>query len=257
MFIRLIFFSLLTRLLLLTNGGAPEGSGGNAGGGNSGNNTGSGSGNGSGNNDIIQSLQNLIGRNNGDTGAVATLLFNENYQLRDRVRQLEGRVPAEGSMVLTGDQVTAWQAYQQIGDVATVQQRLTDGQTAISERDTLRRDGVLRDVAEMSGFRLSVLQGIRGATDLQYEVREVDENGQRVRRAFVRNGETTTPVADYANQHWADFLPALRVAQQGHGGVPFPAQNAGSGAAGTDLVAQALQRQQAARDAAPNPLKPQ
>jgi hypothetical protein len=184
--------------------------------------------------DWQQSLSNLI-RREGGADATAQLLFQENREHRQRIRELEQRVPGEGAVVLSGDQAAAWQTYQGLGAPTDVQQRLTAAEQAQQELAGLRRAEQIRGVAEAAGYRPTVLE--RLAEGLTLELREEQVEGQAARVPYVvtksEQGEQRTPLADYAQQHWADFLPALSAQQQQQppqgGGVTYPRQQGGGG----------------------------
>jgi hypothetical protein len=184
--------------------------------------------------DWQQSLSNLI-RREGGADATAQLLFQENREHRQRIRELEQQLPGEGAVVLTGDQAAAWQTYQGLGAPTDVQQRLTAAEQAQNELAGLRRAEQIRGVAEVAGYRPTVLE--RLAEGLEFEVREEQRDGQTARVPYVVSGEgqqqQATPLADYAQTHWADFLPALSAQQQQQppqgGGVTYPRQQGGGG----------------------------
>jgi hypothetical protein len=184
--------------------------------------------------DWQQALNNLIQRQGG-VDSTAALLFQENREHRQRIRELEQRVPGEGAVVLTGDQAQAWQTYSQLGNPAEVQQRLTAAEQAQQELAGLRRAEQVRSVAEAAGYKPNVLQ--RLAEGLTLDLREQQVEGQTARVPVVVTGEgqqqQATPLAEYAQQHWADFLPALQAqpvgqpAQAPQGGVQYPRQQGG------------------------------
>jgi hypothetical protein len=202
-------------------------------------------------------FQNLLQRNQGDAMAMANRLYDENYQLRQRNRELSGRVPAEGTVVLSGEQATAWQAYQQLGSAQELQQRLDAAQTATAELTTLRRSAQLSEVAQIAGYKPSVLTQLAG--DREFEIREVETDGTKVKAAYVKDGEQLRPVAEYAQAAWADFMPALQASQgagQQQAGTKFPAQQGGGQAPSGDVAGDLLKQFQQARDSQVNPLAP-
>jgi hypothetical protein len=265
---RLLLGMLGLLWLVLTTDNSGGGSGGEGGGGGAGSqnqNQPQPQGGGTGGRDeatILEGLQNLI-RRQGGADATAQLLYHENARHRERIRQLEQQLPGEGAVVLTGDQAAAWQTYQGLGAPNDVQQRLTAAEQAQNELAGLRRAEQIRGVAEAAGYRPTVLE--RLAEGLEFEVREEQRDGQTARVPYVVSGEgqqqQATPLADYAQQHWADFLPALRAEQQQQppqgGGVTYPRQQGGGGQPKGNGVAELAQTYQKVRDERPNPLRQQ
>lgn len=207
--------------------------------------------------DDRQNLQGLLARHNNDAMQVVATLLAENHQLRDERRQLRSQVPAQGAVVLAGDDAQRWQQYQQLGAIDALQQQLQAAQTAQSELTTLRRQAVLNDVQAASGYKASVLAQLPGASDLTFAVREVTVDGRTAKAAFVTDKDGKEhPLADYAKGTWADFLPSLTAnAQAAPGGTGFVPQNPG-GNPPADLLTQHAQRFQQQRDQASNPLAP-
>lgn len=208
--------------------------------------------------DDRQNLQSLLDRHKGDALAVVSTLLAENHSLRDERRQLRGRVAPEGATVLTAEQAQQWAAYQQLGAPAELQTQLTAAQGATSELATLRREALLGQVEQASGYKGAVLSKLPGADKLTFDVRDVTVDGKAAKAVFVKDAEGKEhPIDAYAQATWADFLPALKAAPAPAPapGAPFVPQNPGGGAPPTDPVAAAAQRFQAQRDSAPNPLK--
>jgi len=215
--------------------------GANAGGQSGGNTSGGNQGNQAGNNppDLAQALAGLLARNGGSMDTVGMMLLSENHGYRDRIRQLEGRLP-EGSVVLAGDDLARWQAYQALGQP-------TDLQTAIAERDTFRTDlttlqrtQAIADAAELAGYKAKVLGQLPKAASLTFTIKDETDNGQAVRRAYVKDGDTEELLTTYAEREWPDFLPSLSAdtnPAQRAPGAPMVRQHVGGKAPASDPIA--------------------
>lgn len=204
--------------------------------------------------DPAAGLRNALQRHQGDALALANQLYSENYQLRERNRQVAAQVPAQGSVVLTSEQAAQWAAYQQLGAPDALKTTLEGAQTAAQELTGLKRQATIRTAADAAGFKSTVLGQLAG--DLAIEVREIETNGKKAPAAFVKGQDgQEVGLAQYAQQHWADFLPALQAATPQPQGTQWPPQTGGQGG-GADLIAQAAQRFQQQRDTGFNPFKP-
>ena len=135
-------------------------------------------------------------------------LREERRQLREQLAQLQGKLPADGAVVLAGDDATAWEAYRALGKLDELQAALSERETTKSELTTLKRDLELRDVAQIANYKIAVLKQLAG--DAQFAIKEADGKKSIV----VKDGEKETPLADYAKARWADFLPALQLAPE-------------------------------------------
>jgi hypothetical protein len=204
-----------------------------------------------------QNLQGLLQRHNNDAMAVIATLLSENHSLRDERRTLRGQLPAQGTVVLSAEDATRWQAYQQLGAVDALTQQLQGAQTTQAELAKLQRERVIASAAEVAGYKASVLGQLPGADKLDFQIREVEQGGKKAKAVVIKEGDKETPLAQYAETNWSDFLPSLRATQtqQQPAGTTFVRQDAGGTApAGTlDAYAKRFQEQ---RDGQHNPLAP-
>jgi hypothetical protein len=183
--------------------------------------------------DLAQVLERLVSRNGGSVDAVGIQLLSENHGYRQRIRDLEGRVPAEGAVILAGEDAQRWQAYQALGQP-------TDVQTAITELTTLRRDKAIADAADAAGYKAKVLGQLPKVDKLTFSVKEESENGQTVKRAYVKDGDTEEPLTTYAERVWEEFLPVLGAdtdTAQGQARPSFVRQQVGGKAPASDPIA--------------------
>ncbi len=189
-------------------------------------------------------FESLLSRNANDAQRVAWLLYQENHGYREETRQLreqmqqaqaqaqqlQGQLPADGSTVLNGDLASAWTRYQELG---------TPDEIAELRRShaALQRGQLLGEAARAHGYKASVLSTLAGET-LALELRpNADNSGQT---AYVVTGENqATPLPEYAQAHWADFLPALA---DKPAGVTFPRQTAGGKQPDVDPIQAELKR---------------
>lgn len=186
-----------------------------------------------------QQLQGLLQRHNNDAMAVIATLLAENHTLRGERRDLRERIPGQGAVVLTAEQATQWQTYQQLGAPDALRTQLDERETAQKELGQLRRERDVRAVAEVVNYKANVL--LDRAQGLELEVAEVEENGAKQKRAFVKSKDgQRTRLEEYAQANWADYLPALQVEQQpkqaAPAGTSYVRQSAGGKAAGADPV---------------------
>jgi hypothetical protein len=224
-------------------------------------------------------VQALIARHNNDLMRVIDHLYGDNFSLREKNRTLKEQVkdlgekaPKDGAVVLTKAEADLLESYKALGDIETLKTAQSERDQFKGELGALRKDGILRDVAEVSSFKFPVLKtlsenkALNGETELEFEIKEVEKDGQRKKVAFVKNGPSTgsgqasgeaKPLADYATEKWADFLPSLQAQPQPQtNGVPYPSQTTGGPPAPSNVLADFKKQSQEARAAQPNPLNP-
>lgn len=169
--------------------------------------------------DVLAAYQNLVQRQGG-VDATSLLLFQENYQYRERLRQqqeqltrLQQQLPPDGAVVLQGDELTAWQTYQTLGTPDQLRQLAT------AQRDLL----VMR-AAQNAGYKENVLSTLLKPGDA-LEIAAPADGKDPIAYITPQGGERI-PLIDYATTNWNDFLPALQVKPQG---TQFHPQHVGRG----------------------------
>jgi hypothetical protein len=224
--------------------------------------------------EALKAFNKRLEKMEGDAQGFAMMLFHENYQLRDRVRLLESKASPEGALVLTGDDVTNWHAYQQLGTPANVKQGLDRVTQLQGELDAQRHEALLRKVADLAQFRFQILVDRDRAAradgrQLEYIIRDEDVHGLRQPTAYIREGEQEQTAADFAREQWGDYLAVLQIDNQAVvpapsstpptlSGTRFINQTGASGSSGNgrpaDLVSRFQAEQAEAAKQVKNPL---
>jgi hypothetical protein len=200
-------------------------------------------------NDPTAAFQNRLKKLDGDAMAFATQLFDENFQLRGQKRELEKKLPADGSLILSKEDAATWEAFNALNmKPEEIAEKVKDTETLTGEIAALKKRDVLRDVAGLQGYKLSVLEDRDKATDgLEYIIKEEGKQGEKRKVAYVKHEGKEVPLEQFASEQWADFVPALKVeqgngtAKRGMGGDPPPVGGAGNPAAEKAAAARARQ----------------
>ena len=157
--------------------------------------------------DARQGFQRLVDRH-GDHSAAAAFLYQDNYQSRKKIRELEdqlaaarGQMPDKDAIILGPRQAPTWQAYRELGEPDEIAQTL-------EEAGRVRRSLAIREAADVTGFIPDVLNTL--VKDGQQLIIETDEEGNKVAQIIVEEGADPAPLDDYATENWKPFLPALQ-----------------------------------------------
>lgn len=196
-----------------------------------------------------------IANKQGGADAAGVLLLQENKGYRDQIAALKGeidglkgKVPGEGTVVLTGEQAAVWQAYQELGEPDEIKATKTG-------YAQLQRNALFQEAAAAHGYKAAVLGQLPGIDGYQIEVREQEKDGKKVKVAIAKNGEgQERPLPELLQEKWADFTPALIEKPATPSGTPWPKQNVGGQGADLSTTDQYLERQRKARDTAKNPI---
>ncbi len=161
--------------------------------------------------DLSRTADALVAKH-GDSTAALMVLLGENYKARDTIRELKARIPADGSRVLPADDAKAWDEYANLGKPSEIRKAISEGATAKTEAEGYRREKHHAAVASDAKFHASVHDTLAVKDGLTLLIKdEKDQAGKPIRVAHVQGeGDKTTPLADYAETHWKDFLPALK-----------------------------------------------
>lgn len=198
------------------------------------------------NKDASEGFKSLLKKHENDARAVAQLLYQENYQYRSEIRDLQGQLtqarklaPAEGAVVLSKEEAELWQKYQALGKPEEIETERNDAKR-------IKREQLLTQAAEVHELKPGVLQQLAG--DLPIEIKEIDDNGQKKKVAFVKGADGQEKVlTDYAKANWADFMPALEAKPKQQPATTYTRQSVGGTAPKTNAVQDVLNKRYAPR----------
>jgi phage terminase large subunit len=193
--------------------------------------------------DPAAAFQRLLDQHKNDGIAVASKLFDENFRYRGEIRELKKKVPGEGSVVLTGDDAKAWDAFkafnQKPEDVKKAIDRVAELENENRELASMEN---LREIADIglegSKLKLSVLKDQLAKFPeavISFKT-EKDADGKEAKVAYVKKTEkdSETKFADFAKADLADYLPSLKVSNEANqqpftpGNGPDPKPTGGS-----------------------------
>ena len=203
---------------------------------------------GDGDDDHTEGLARLIQRL-GTADAAAAELHRENYQLRDQRRtlkaevdQLKGKVPAEGTVVLTAEQAAHWNQYQQLGKPEEITKGLESGKAAMEAAAKRDRADQVSQAAKAVGYQPEVLAQLAELHSMNVTSQSISTDGKPNTVYYVaKDGSQPIELTKYAAENWAAFMPSLQASsgqqqgQGGHGqgqqqqGQPAPGQQQGQG----------------------------
>lgn len=171
-------------------------------------------------------LATLIAKNDNNALKVAEILHGDNYQLREKNRQLQAQI--DGAVILRDGDKTTWDSYKALGAPAEIATKLRQGELERVAGKAGFVPQVFADLDRMAGGRLS------------YEAKLETVDGAQVERLYVKDAAdpNATPqlLSEYAQAQWAAYLPALQPVANGgqpapapQPGIRFPAQHPGGG----------------------------
>lgn len=202
-------------------------------------------GGGGGGSDPAAAFQNALKKKNDDALALASQLFDENFHYRAEIRELKGKAPKDGQVVLTNDDAKEWNAFKALNVKAS------DAKKAIETNATLEKQNKelsgmenLRELADLgldgSKLKLSVLKDQLASKFPNAEFAfktEKDKDGNDAKVAYIKKDADSKELSftEFANAELADYLPSLKVSTEarqqpytGNTGDPKPQNTATS-----------------------------
>lgn len=207
--------------------------------------------------EIPQGLASMLSKHNNDSLKVMEILHGDNFQLREKNRQLQAQIDADKP---------AWEQYKALGAPAEIAAKLREADIEKIAVKAQYSPSVLAKLDKMAGGKLV------------YEAKVETVDGEQVERVYVRDeaapeghpASAPQLLSEYAAANWSEFLPSLTPVASGQGpssnglatpppatpaGVRFPPQHPGGGTAPkSDLVSKFVQEQNEKAKAAKNPL---
>lgn len=101
--------------------------------------------------DAVRSLEGLISRSGG-SDATNVLLFNDNKELRDELRDLKTKVPKDGTVVFSKEEADALVAYRALGKPEDLSFAVTERDTLKADADKAARIAARNEAVKLAGF---------------------------------------------------------------------------------------------------------
>jgi anthranilate/para-aminobenzoate synthase component I len=184
--------------------------------------------------DPAQAFQGLLAKHNNDATAVASKLFDENFQLRTKNRELSQKIPGDGTVTLTADEAKQWNAFKDLGqepkDIKKALAQLPDLEKQNKELAGMETYRELADLGlDGSKLKLSVLkdQLARFPDAVIRFDKQTDKDGNESKVAFIKTTAdgTESSFTDFAAQNLSDYLPALKVTAEQAPPIPGNTQD--------------------------------
>jgi hypothetical protein len=197
-------------------------------------------GGGGGGQDPAAAFQRLLDQNKNDGLAVASKLFDENFQLRTKNRDLSAKLPKDGAVVLTDDDAKEWNAFKALNVKAADAKKAVESIPAL-EKQNKELSGMesLRELADLgldgSKLKLSVLKEQLASKFPDAEIAfrtEKDKDGKEAKVAYLKKDKDSKEQSftEFANAELVDYLPSLKVSTEAQqqpytGNTPDPKPN--------------------------------
>lgn len=170
-----------------------------------------------------EGFQKLLDKHDKDAMRLASQLYDENFQLREKNRELKTHLPKDGDVVIPAAEAAEFTDFKKLdkkaADIAKELSKVSDLETQNRELSAME---TLREVADIgidgSKLKLSVLKDqIARYPEAVITIKtEKDKDGNSVRNAFIKSKNDSAEVAfsQFAGEELADYLPSLKVSAE-------------------------------------------
>lgn len=179
--------------------------------------------------DASEGFKAALKRVDGDAMALARDAYSKADQLREENATLKGKLPKDGTVVLEGDDLAAWNSFKGLGKFEDVQKKLDEHAELAVTTQKHEREKLVTKAGKLHGFDPEVLALLVGSeTNIEFKPGK-DKLGKDIEIAEVVTTETDergdkqvrTRLDAYMAKHFAKMLPSLK-------GVPAPQQQPGN-----------------------------
>ncbi len=166
-----------------------------------------------------EAFQKLLAKKDGDGVQLASQLFDENFQLREKNRTLAANQPKDGATVLSADEAKDFKEYKEfIGDskldLKQIKEQIGKVSTLETENVRLEKRDKLRDVAAL-GYDLDVLEERMAAyPNAEFSIKtEKDKTDPKKENkvSYIKLDGKESSLDDFAKENFPKYLPVLKV----------------------------------------------
>lgn len=160
------------------------------------------------------------------------LLQEENKNIKNGLSEIKAKVPAEGSVVLAGDDAKAWEAFKGLGRPDEVKTQLEAAKTATAELAKVERSRLAARAAKTVGYDPDVLEDLlpKFGDGAVLEVKSEQKEGKAADVAYVKDASGSTELSKFVEEKLPKYLPSLKTSGQSSGsgekgGTKWPSQD--------------------------------
>lgn len=165
--------------------------------------------------DLTKGAESLVSKH-GDPLVALKVVMAENYEFREKNRQLRTRIAPKDHAVVPQAEADKLKAYQSLGTPEELGTKLKDGSAALEAVATNAREKVRDQVATIHKFKPAVLDRLSKQDGITLAVKTVkDAAGKDITQTLAiykddKGKDVETVLGDYVDKHWKEFLPSLR-----------------------------------------------
>lgn len=160
--------------------------------------------------DLAKAAESMIAKQ-GDPVRVIMTLMSENYNLRDKARELSAKLPKEGEKVLSPDEIKSFEKYRSLGDIQSLESSLREKATLAEELGRHNRRATAVKAAKLSGLDPDLLAEIALDKGIEFSFKQSSKDGKAVETALVKDADDKeVPIDQFVSQRLAVYADALK-----------------------------------------------
>lgn len=159
--------------------------------------------------EVIKGFKSLVSKQGGESDA-ALKLYEENYEHRKRIRELEKEI--EDANSLSDEDAELFKKYKELGDdPEKLKETLENAEESQKELSQLKREKSNSEVAEVLGWNPKVLNRLSDE-NAEYEVKtRKNDEGEDEKYVVLKTDDGEKDLKEYAKDNWSEMIPALEV----------------------------------------------
>ena len=179
----------------------------------------------------------LITKNGNDPSKALETLVQENYGLRSNNRELKDQIEKlkvpEGSTVLAAEDAKIFEEFKALGKLEEIKKTIESFNTVNTELNTLKKESVVREAANLHKYKFNVLNDLVTAKGLQLEIGETEvqgDDGKTTKQAVALvkdQAGNKTILTKVIEDSFKDYIPSLALSEQQNTGTSWIPQSSG------------------------------
>lgn len=171
--------------------------------------------------DPIEGFKVALGKHNNDALSLARESFSTAESLRTQLAETRAKLPKEGSVILAGDDVAAWEAFRALGKPDEIKATIAEHGTLKTQIAQRARQDLYGEISKSHGWNPAALADVPGIDEMDLIVKDGTRNGKPAKiahlRETVKEGDKEivkeTPLDAHIQKTRPHLMPALTAGQ--------------------------------------------
>lgn len=139
----------------------------------------------------------------------AEILYNENKQLRDKLRDSEGNGLKKGQVAVPKEVKEHYEKIKELGGFDEVVEKVENYDEVKNERDQMKRKERMKKVAGVYGYNADVLNDLTEGYEVEQK-KATDGDGNETVKAFIKTDDGEVELSNWIDENKSMYKPSLQ-----------------------------------------------